>query len=170
MIRLFRVLLAMALLCLAVSGGHAQQASSKPSLAAVATAKEILQLLGHTKVPETAMLGAMEGPRNIFIQGNPTLEKQLREVTVKLIQEMKPRLDEMHNLMARTYAENYTEQELREMLAFFKTPAGKKFASTDTRIVQDKVYGAVDAWLAKFAQQFSERIRAEMKRRGHNLL
>jgi hypothetical protein len=141
-----------------------------PSPAAVAMAKEVLELLGHMSVPETAMLGAIEGPRNIFIQGNPTLEKPLREVTIKLISEMRPRLEELRQIMARAYAEYYTEQELKELLTFFKTPTGKKFAASDTKIVHEQVYGRVDGWLGKLAQEVSEKIRAEMKRGGYNLL
>lgn len=142
---------------------------AEPSPAAVALARELLGLLGHMAVPETAMLGAIEGPRNVLIQGNPTLDRPLKEVTVALIAEMRPRVEELRQIMARAYAQQYTEQELKEILAFMKTPAGKKFASSDTKIVQDQVYGQVDAWLSKFAQEVTEKIRAEMKRKGYNM-
>jgi hypothetical protein len=176
--RSFRVLAAAAIFGLALTGTvSAQQrppaAAAKapePSPAAVAMATEVLGILGHMRVPETAMLGAIEGPRNVLIQGNPTLDQPLKEVTVALIAEMRPRIEELRQVMARSYAENYSEQELKELLAFLKTPTGKKFASSDTKIVQEKVYGRVDDWLSKFAQEVTEKIRAEMKRKGYNLL
>ena len=40
--------------------------------------------------------------------------------------ELLPRRAEIHTEIARGYASQFTEQELKDVLAFYKTPLGKK--------------------------------------------
>ena len=74
----------------------------------------------------------------------------------------------MHTEIARAYASRFTEQELKEILAFYKTPLGKKLIVEEPKGVDDATK-RVDEWANKFAEEVLARIRAEMKKKGHNL-
>ena len=54
------------------------------------------------------------------------LSKDLNEVAAKLRTELAPRGSELLDQMAKLYAAAFTEQELKDALAFYKSPLGKK--------------------------------------------
>ena len=63
----------------------------------------------------------------MFLQTNPKLGKDLNEVAAKLRAEMSaPRRPSCSTRRAKLYAAHFTEQELKDMLAFYKSPLGKK--------------------------------------------
>ena len=43
-----------------------------------------------------------------------------------LLKELAPRKAELQQQLARAYAQHFTEQELKDVIAFYKTPLGKK--------------------------------------------
>ena len=62
----------------------------------------------------------------------------------------------------------FTEQELKDILAFYKTPLGKKLIVEEPKGV-DEATKRVDDWANKFAEEVLAKMRAEMKKKGHNL-
>jgi hypothetical protein len=72
------------------------------------------------------------------------------------------------NDAAKLYAAGFTEQELKDILAFYKSPAGKKVADQEAGILEHSL-SDLDAWAAKFSEEILARIRAEMRKRGHEL-
>ena len=47
--------------------------------------------------------------------------------------DLQPRFGELTNEIARLYATHFTEQELKDILAFYTSPAGKKMLSEQPR-------------------------------------
>ena len=107
-----------------VGGAEAQQ----PSPTAIATAKELITVKGATALWEPLVPGVIEQAKSVFIQANPTLIKELNEVAVKLRAEYAPRSAEVVNDVAKLYASRFTEQELKDTLAFYKSPLGTQTA------------------------------------------
>ena len=54
------------------------------------------------------------------------MSKDLNEIAAKLRSDLAPRFSELSAEVARNYATRFTEQELKDMLAFYKSPAGKR--------------------------------------------
>lgn len=167
---LTRTLCAAALTCLTLAQAQDARAQSvQPSAAAVALAKEIVELKGATTMFDSIIVGVIEYHKNILLQGNPTAQKDLDDVTRRLAAELAPRRSEVQMEVVRGYAGRFTEQELKEILAFYKTPIGRKLITEEPKGVDDATK-RVDAWAAKYAEEVLAKIRAEMKKRGHNLL
>ena len=146
---------------------HAQ-AAAQPSAAAVAIARDIVEAKGALNMFDSVIVGVIEYHKGVLLQSNPTLQKDLNDVTTKLSAEFAPRRANLHAEIARAYAGRFTEQELKEILAFYKTPLGKKLIVEEPKGVDDATK-RVDAWASKFAEEVLTRIRAEMKKKGHNL-
>ena len=104
-----------------------------------------------------------------FMQNNPNLAKDLNSVAQKLVVDLQPRKAEMQQEIARIYAEHFTEQELKDALAFYKTPLGQKLIVEEPKVLDDSLKAA-DAWSAKFAEEVVTKFRSEMKARGLNLM
>jgi hypothetical protein len=70
--------------------------------------------------------------------------------------------------MAKTYAQRFTEAELKAVLAFYKSTAGKKTIDEEPRVIEAYV-AQLATWQDKFAEEILGRFRTEMKKRGHEL-
>jgi hypothetical protein len=62
----------------------------------------------------------------------------------------------------------FTEQELKDVLAFFKTPAGRKYLGEKPRLL-DETSWRLQQWQSRVAEDIMIKVRAEMRKRGHNL-
>ena len=100
--------------------------AQQPSAAAVQTAKEIIKVTGATALFTPLIPGVVEQAKNLFLQQNPGLAKDLNEITVQMRADLAPRFDELTAEVARLYAIHFTEAELKDLLAFYKSPVGAK--------------------------------------------
>ena len=165
---LARVLGAATIACLAFAHEVRAQAAAQPSAAAVTTAREIVEAKGALNMFDSVVGGVIQYHKDVLLQSNPTLQRDLDEVTTRLGGEFAPRRTAIHAEIARAYASRFTEPELKEILAFYKTPLGRKLIIEEPKAV-DEATKRVDAWANKFAEEVLTRIRAEMKKKGHNL-
>src|SRR5262245_45989834 len=151
------------------------QPKQTPQLSAIAPllpkellAKEIIVAKGAMQIYEPVVPGLVERAKGVFLQQNPMLGRDLNEVAARLRTELAPRTTELINDAARLYAAAFTEQELKDILAFYKSPVGKKVIAEEPMIL-DKSVSNVDAWGAKFADEVLGKFRIEMKKKGHDL-
>ena len=152
----------LALVLAALSPAQAQTAN------ALALAKEIIIVKGGNAIYEPVVPGIVDRARTLFLQANPLLGKDLNEVAAKLQTELTPRTAELLNDGARLYASKFTEQELKDVLAFYKSPVGRKVI-TQEPVILDQSTGNVDEWANKLADEVIAKFRAEMRKRGKEI-
>jgi len=145
-----------------------QQQAPQPSATAILLAKEILVAKGAPQLYDPVIPSVIERAKGVFLQQNPMIGRDLNEVAARMRTEFTPRTVELVNDVARLYAASFTEQELKEILAFYKTAAGKKVITEEPAIL-DKSVSNVDAWAAKFVDEVMAKFRSEMKKKGHDL-
>jgi uncharacterized protein len=155
-------------LLLVLSLGVAAQSANPPSPQAIALAKELIVLKGGHQMFDAVVPGVIEQTKDVFLPTNPNLNKELVEVTGKLKLEYANKSDELFNEVAKVYATHFTEQELKEIVAFYKTPLGKKMLAEDPVAIQEGLVRAKD-WANDFSNQVLGKMRAEMKKKGHDL-
>jgi hypothetical protein len=98
----------------------------------------------------------------------PDLTKDLGEVLEKLKPEMEQQKAEMIDAAARIYATRLAEPELKEIAAFFTSPAGKRYVETQP-VILDDMFAEMQNWTQRVSAFVIERVRAEMRKRGHEL-
>jgi len=155
---------AVAFACLAVPGARAQQ----PTPAAVALAKELVVLKGGTVMFDPLIPGVIERVKETFVPTNPQLIGPLNQVAAQLNKEYGVKRADVINEVSRVYAEHFTETELREILAFYKTPAGRKMIVEEPKVI-DQSLKAAQAWAVNFSDVVLKRFREEMKKKGYDL-
>ena len=165
--RLFVPAARAALLGLALAATGAAQAQ-QPSPAALASARELMDIKGVKNLVEPVVVAAIEQTKGTILQTNPGLTKDLDEVSAQLRNEYQPRITEMTNEIVQLYAQRFSEQELKEAIAFYKSPTGKKMLTEEPRIL-DASYARLQQWMSRLSDEVMNRVRAELKKRGHNL-
>ena len=166
---LLRILPAAGLvLALFVGGARAQQQPPAPSAAAIAAAKEILQMKNAGAMYASAVPNIVQRTKDQLLQTNINYQKDLNEVAVIVAQKFAGRQAEIGEGMAKIYASAFTEQELKDLVTFYKSPLGAKLLVTEPRAIQASM-GYMDQWAQQFAVDVNGEFRTEMKKRGKEI-
>ena len=165
--RLLAALVALALIGLARPAA-AQNPPPAPSPGALLVAKQIVELKGARQLFTPLVRGVVEKVKDQFMQTNFMWAKDLNEVAANLQKDYAPRVDELVDLAARIYASHFTEAELKQLLAFYQTPVGRK-AITEEPKALDESMASGGNWGDALADEVVVKIRDEMKKRGHDL-
>jgi hypothetical protein len=170
---LSRILSAAALVLALAAGGSvagAQQPAAKPapSPAAIAAAKEILALKNANAIYANAVPNIVQKTKDQLLQTNLNYQKDLNEVSVIVAQKLAGREKEIGDGMAKIYATEFTEQELKDLVTFYKSPLGQKLLSTEPKAIQMSM-GYMTQWAQTFAEQVNADFRAEMRKRGKQI-
>jgi hypothetical protein len=147
---------------------RARAQGAQPSANSIALAKELVVLKGGHQMFDAIVPGVIESTKNVFLPTNPNLNKELTEVAAKLRQEFSGKTDELLNEVAKSYAQRFNEQELKEIVAFYKTTLGKKMLTEEPAAIEAGFARAKD-WADNFSGQVIGRMRTEMKKKGHDL-
>jgi len=147
--------------------GPAFAQTAQPTESQLALAREVAINSGMTR-----SIDAMTEPFFIQLQQmnvtRPEIKKDLEEVVTIIRPEVEQQKNKMIDSAARAFATRLSEAELKEIAAFYRTPAGKKYVEVQPGLLDDIVKD-----LATWAQNVSEyviiRARAEMNKRGHQL-
>jgi hypothetical protein len=152
-------------LALADLPARAQQ-PKPPTPSALAVAKELIEVKGATHMFDPVIPGVIETAKNTYLKTSPQLSKDLNEVAAQLRTEYASKRADLATQVATIYAEHFTEPELKQALAFYKTPLGKKLIVEEAQVLEQSM-STVQTWADKFADEMLARFRVEMRKRGH---
>jgi len=138
------------------------------SPAAVAAAKEILTMKNASAMYAAAVPNLVEQTKNVLMQSNLNYQKDLNEVAVIVAKTLAGREKEIGEGMAQVYANEFTEQELKDLVTFYKSPLGQKLLSSEPRAIQFSM-SYMNQWAQSFAEVVNGQFRAEMKKRGKDI-
>ncbi len=150
---------------LLVSGAAFAQ---QPSAAALKTAGEIVKVTGALELFAPIVPGVVEQARQFFVQQNPMLTNDANEVAAQVRKDYEGRVSEVHTKVTEIYAANLTEQELKDILAFYSSPAGKKFLVAQPKIVDESLKFAQE-WANALSDEVIGKMREGLKKKGHKL-
>ena len=142
--------------------------AEEPTPQAIALAKELVILKGSTQVWNSVVPGVIEQAKGVFLQTNPMLSKELNDVAAQLRAEYAPRSSQIIDQIAQLYATSFTLQELKDALAFYKSPLGQKIVKEEPKILDDGIR-RVQQWTNRFSEEVINRMRVEMKKKGYDL-
>lgn len=140
----------------------------KASPAQVALAKELVGINGEARTFDGIIPSIVDGAARFFLQTNPDLVKALAEAAAAVRPQFEKRQGELIDLLAGLYAAKFSEAELKEAIAFYRTPTGQKLVGDRPVIFQEAMRG-IQAWGAALNNEAVEAVRAEMRKRGHDL-
>jgi len=138
------------------------------SPAAIAAAKEILAMKNASAMYANAVPNLVEQTKNVLMQSNLNYQKDLNEVAIIVAKNLAGREKEIGDGMAQVYANEFTEQELKDLVTFYKSPLGQKLLASEPRAIQFSM-SYMNAWAQSFAEVVNAQFRAEMRKRGKEI-
>ena len=147
----------------------AQAPAAKPaSPAALAAAKEILVMKNVGVMYANAVPGLVDRTKGTLTQANINYQKDLNEVALIVAKNLAGREKEIGDGMAQIYTNEFSEQELKDLVTFYKSPLGTKLLATEPRAIQFSM-SYMNQWAQQFAEVINAAFRTEMKKRGKEI-
>ncbi|MDN4982940.1 DUF2059 domain-containing protein [Bradyrhizobium arachidis] len=163
------VCLAFALALGAVPATAQQQpAPQAPSPGAIAAAKEILQLKNAAGMYANAVPAIVDKVKTTLIGQNLNYQKDLNELAPVIAKQLAGREQEIGEGMVGVYAGEFTEQELKDLVTFYKSPLGQKLIANEPKAINLSVQ-VMNDWARNFSEVVASAFRAEMKKRGKEI-
>lgn len=106
--------------------------------------------------------------RTLFIRSNPALTPQIEEVTQEVAIGLAPKRRALDETLEKIWARRFSEDELRQIVAFYNSPVGKKLSDLSAEILALSV-GAAKQWGDQISTEMVTRVREQMLKRGYKL-
>lgn len=144
------------------------RAQNAPTPAGIGYAKQILALKHVSLIYKDAVPNLVERTKITLLQNNLNYQKDLNEVALKVAKDLAGREQEIGEQFAKIYATQFTEQELKDLLAFYTSPLGKKALEQEPAAFET-AQQFMATWANRFAEEINGKFRAEMKARGKEI-
>jgi hypothetical protein len=146
-----------------------QPAAEKAVPAAkLALAGELIDATGAMHSFDPVLPQILADARRTVLNTNPDVEKDLDASLGDVEKELQPRRKELHDQIARLYAGHFTSQELKELIQFYKSAVGEKLVK-ETPLILRATYSVVQDWARQLSFDVMNKLRAEMKKKGHDI-
>jgi hypothetical protein len=142
--------------------------SAKPSPAKIALARELIEATGAVHAFDPLLQNVLEQARRTILATHPDLENDLDASLRETEKAFTPQQNKLRETIAEIYAKHFSEDDLHKMLAFYRSPVGKKMVETTPLILRDS-YTAARAWAQNLSVETMEHLRADMKKKGHDI-
>ena len=157
-------------MALGIAPVAAQQkaAPAAPTPGAIAAAKEILQLKNASAMYAGAVPGMVEKVKTTLIGQNLNYQKDLNELAPVIAKQLAGRESEIGEGMVGVYAGEFTEQELKDLVTFYKSPLGQKLLTNEPKAISLSMQ-VMNDWARSFSEVVAAAFRTEMRKRGKEI-
>lgn len=91
-------------------------------------ARRVLDATDVTRPFDEILPDIADRAKTTLIRSNPQMQLGIINVVDRVALEMVERRAELENIMARIWAETFSDEELEELLGFYQSPIGRKYA------------------------------------------
>jgi hypothetical protein len=143
-------------------------ANPQPTTQQMSLARDVVLYSGIARSFEGVVPQYLNQIGSSLTRTRPDLIRDLNVVMEQVKPEFDKRVDEMVDNAARIYAARLNEQQLKDAAAFFKSPAGVAYVQAQPALMSD-LFPAMQSWQKQMSEDMVTRIRAEMKKKGHDI-
>jgi hypothetical protein len=151
-----------------LAGPIAVQAQTQPSPETLAAARELATVARLDESMRSILPMIMQQLKPAVVQGRKDVEQDFDKVSPTLIAAMNDRMQEFIEMIARIYANQFTAAELRDIIAFYRTPTGQKFVQSQAPLAQQAM-NAGQQFAQKLVVDMQDRMKQELRKKGHAL-
>jgi hypothetical protein len=146
----------------------AQAAPAQIPASHLAAAREVIMSSGMNRGFDTLIPQYMEQLKATFSTTRPEIANDITQTLNELRPEFEKQREDIINTTARLYAQALSEPDLKEIAAFFKSPAGTRYVSAQPRVL-DGLFVEMQAWSRRLSEYMLTRVRAELKKKNIDL-
>jgi hypothetical protein len=145
----------------------ATAAPPAPSAAALAYGATILNDVGMKPSLDRIVPGMLAELQREVLSTRPELKEPLAAAVEKVEPEFLKSEEEILSSSAKFLGETMTEDELKQVAAFYESPLGKKFEGVQTELAA-RIATVAASWRQQLSTVMLARVHEEMKKSGHD--
>ena len=138
------------------------------SAAAMDSAREVLKFKNASSIYANIVPNVVLQTKESLMASNLNLQKDLNEVATIIAQNNAGKEKEVGEGMAQVYCNEFSEQELKDLVTFYKSPLGQKLLLSEPRAIGFSM-SYMNQWAQNFAETINGQFRAEMRKRGKQI-
>jgi hypothetical protein len=128
----------------------------------MALAMKLVQASGMARVFDDVLPTIAEQSKTEFIRANPQMQLGIISIVDKIAVEMVKRRPELDRYLARIWASGFSNEEMQQLIDFYTTDTGKKFALGMPAILAVQT-SAAQEWGRSVSEELNVRVQAELK-------
>jgi uncharacterized protein len=133
----------------------------------LAAALDVINAQPSTASYDTLLPSIANDVTNRLIRARPDLHQEITDTVQAIALKLVVRRKELDQDIARVYAKAFTEEELKTIATFLKSPAGQKYQTDGPKVIADS-FQAVQAWSDRMGAELVDKTREELKKQGHD--
>lgn len=106
-----------------------------------------------------------EQTRTLFIQSDPSRTQEVIEVSTDVALKLAAKRSELNRIIYEVWARRFSEEELRELAAFYNTPLGQKLTENGPTVTALSI-GAARQWQDAISTEMVSLVREELDKRA----
>jgi uncharacterized protein len=153
----------------ALLASGAASSQNSPQAGKHALALELIETTGSLKIIGDIVANSLPRTMETIKRNNPSITDQvLEELRGIGLEVFRDSLPDLADPMAAIYESMFSEDELRQVIEFYRSPLGRKMLEkTPIAIEQGQALGV--AWAKKVGASIAARIRSEAAKRGYTI-
>ena len=155
-----RLLAATAIAFAAWTAGH-PAAAQEIGAEELALARQVMTASRTGRPFDEILPNMAEQAKTTFIRSNPQMQLGIIEVVDKVVLDLVPRREDLEAKLIEVWALAFDKDELRVLLEFYNTPAGKKFGALMPRILTTQI-GVAEIWSRELSQEIHQKVSEEL--------
>lgn len=124
--------------------------------------KQLVKLSGTGRTFDEVLPNIAAESKTAFIRANPQMQLGIIEVVDRIALQLVKRRSELDNYLARAWASGFTVEEMQALVAFYSSPAGKKFAELHPQLLGVEL-AAAQEWGRSVSRELTQRVADELK-------
>jgi hypothetical protein len=132
-------------------------------------ARALIEVTGAAVLSQQMMEGVTRQLETVLLSQNPGREKDIHSLVQDHMRPaLKDGIPELIQGFEALYASNFTVDEMDQLIAFYRTPIGRKSLQQMPQIIQQSM-ALGQAWAGKIMQRVEESFTSAAKQRGLKL-
>ena len=134
------------------------------------TARKLLKVTGADKLAEQMLHAMVPQIAGFLIRAKPEKKDEIVKILRQAIKDQtKPEvMNRLREQLARIYAQEFTTEEMKKIIAFFETPVGKKFVQK-MPVIMARSQRAGMIWSREVGGKIIAQTRKQAKAQGIDL-
>jgi hypothetical protein len=139
-----------------------REPAKEPTPETLELAKQLVELSGASRTFDELLPNIADQAKNTFIRSNPQMQLGIITVVDKVALEMVARRPELDSALERIWASAFDENQLEELIEFYNSETGKRFAAIQPRLIAAQM-SAAQNWTGDISEEMTQRVAEELR-------
>jgi hypothetical protein len=128
----------------------------------LALGMQLVKLSGNASTFNVLLPNIADEAKNQFVRANPQMQLGIIDVVDRVALSLVNRRPDLDNALARVWASGFSDDEMQELIDFYSTDVGKKYAELHPKLLTVQMATA-QQWTSAVSQELAQKVSAELR-------